>query len=161
MTIGQEFLKEVDAEFATSRRLIERVPSDKGQWKPHPKSSALGHLTQFLCVMPRIMSDIVHGVDLDLSAGPRYTFETTETLLRSFDENVATLRKTLAEARDTDFDGTWSVRAGQEVYDTSARKDALRNTINHFVHHRGQLTVFLRLLDVPIPQLYGPTADER
>ena len=161
MTIGQEFLKEVDAEFATSRRLIERVPSDKGQWKPHPKSSALGHLTQFLCMLPRIMSDIVHGVDLDLAVGPRYSFETTETLLQSFDENVATLRKTLAEAKDTDFDGTWSVRAGEEVYDTSARKDALRNTINHFVHHRGQLTVFLRLLDVPIPQLYGPTADER
>lgn len=161
MTIGQEFLKEVDAEFATSRRLIERVPSDKGQWKPHPKSSALGHLTQFLCVMPRIMSDIVHGVDLDLAAGPGYSFETTDTLLRDFDSNVATLRATLTAAKDTDFDGMWSVRAGDEVYDTSGRKDALRNTINHFVHHRGQLTVFLRLLDVPIPQLYGPTADER
>ena len=161
MTIGQEFLKEAEAEFATSRRLIERVPSEHAEWKPHPKSAPLGHLTQLICHLPKIMSDIVHGIDLDLSAGPGYTFEKTDTLLRDFDANVATLRATLTAAKDTDFDGTWRVRAGDEVYDTAARKDALRNTVNHFVHHRGQLTVYLRLLDVPIPQLYGPTADEK
>jgi DinB family len=160
MTIGQEFLTEVEGEFATSRRLIERVPSDRGQWKPHPKSSALGHLTQLVCRLPKVMSDIVNGIDLDLAAGPGYTFETTETLLRTFDANVAELRATLSAAKDADFDGQWRVRAGEEVYDTAVRKDALRNTINHFVHHRGQMTVYLRLLDVPIPQLYGPTADE-
>ncbi|HKP14637.1 MAG TPA: DinB family protein [Gemmatimonadaceae bacterium] len=161
MTVGQEFLQEVDAEFTASRRLIERVPSDRGQWKPHPKSSPLGHLTQFVCRLPKIMSDIAHGIDLDLKAGPGYTYETTETLLRTFDESVATLKATLAAAKDADFDGQWSVRAGKEVYQSAGRKDALRNTINHFVHHRGQLTVYLRLLDVPIPPLYGPTADER
>ena len=161
MTIGQEFLKEVEHEFASSRRLIERVPSDRGQWKPHPKSSALGHLTQFVCRLPKVMSDIVHGVDLDLAAGPEYSFETTETLLQDFDANVADLRATLAAANDADFDDTWRVRAGDEVYATAGRKDALRDTINHFVHHRGQWTVYLRRLDVPIPQLYGPTADER
>ena len=161
MTIGQSFLKEVDDEFKSSRRLIERVPSDKGKWKPHPKSAPLGHLTQLVCRMPKVMSDIVKGIDLDLAAGPGYSFEPTDTLLRDFDANVAALRRTLSKAKDTDFDGTWSVRAGAEVYDTAGRQDALRNTINHFVHHRGQLTVYLRLLDVPIPQLYGPTADER
>ena len=161
MTIGQEFLKEVDAEFTTSRRLIERVPSDKAQWKPHPKSSALGHLTQLVSWLPKVLSDIVHGTDLDLSAEPRYRFDATETLLRDFDANVATLRTTLTAAKDADFDGTWRVRAGENVLDTAGRKDAFRNTVNHFVHHRGQLTVYLRLLDVPIPQLYGPTADER
>jgi hypothetical protein len=161
MTIGQEFLKEVEAELSASRRLIERVPSDKATWKPHPKSAALGHLTQLVCRLPNVMSDIVKGIDLDLAAGPGYTFETTETLLREFDENVAGLRETLTAAQDADFDGTWNVRAGADIYDTAGRKDALRNTINHFVHHRGQLTVYLRLLDVPIPQLYGPTADEK
>ena len=161
MTIGEEFLKEVDGEFKASRRLIERVPSDKVRWKPHPKSSALGHLTQLVCRMPKVMSDIVKGIDLDLAAGPGYSFETTEVLLREFDANVAIVRATLAWSKDADFDGTWSVRAGKDVYDTAGRKDALRNTVNHFVHHRGQLTVYLRLLDVPIPQLYGPTADEK
>ena len=161
MTIGGEFLKEVEAELKASRRLVERVPSDKAQWKPHPKSAALGHLTQLVCRMPKVMSDIVKGIDLDLASGPGYSFETTEVLLREFDANVAELQATLAAAADADFDGTWNVRAGADIYDTAGRKDALRNTINHFVHHRGQLTVYLRLLDVPIPQLYGPTADEK
>jgi uncharacterized damage-inducible protein DinB len=161
MTIGQEFLKEVESEFKATRRLVERMPSDKARWKPHHKSSALGHLTQLVCRMPKVMSDIVHGVDLDLAAGPGYSFETTEVLLREFDANVAKAEATLAAAKDAEFDGTWNVRAGDDIYDTAGRKDALRNTINHFVHHRGQLTVYLRLLDVPIPQLYGPTADEK
>ena len=161
MTIGRSFLKEVEEEFKSSRRLIERVPDDKGQWKPHPKSSALGHLTQFVCRMPKIMSDIVKGIDLDLAAAPGYTFEATDVLLRDFDANVAELRRTLSGAKDADFDGTWNVRSGADVYATAGRQDALRNTSNHFVHHRGQLTVYLRLLNVPIPQLYGPTADER
>lgn len=161
MTIGAEFLKEIEEEMTASRRLIERVPGDKGTWKPHPKSSALGHLTQFLCKLPAIMADIVKGIDLDLKRGPGYSFETTEVLLADFDRNLAELRRTLSGARDADFDGSWSVRAGDDVYQTSGRKEALRNTINHFVHHRGQLTVYLRLLDVPISKLYGPTADEK
>ena len=162
MTIGQVFLKEVDAELNASRPLLERVPSDKVRWKPHQKSSPLGHLTQLVCRMPKVMSDIVKGIDLDLAAGPGYSFETTEVMLREFDANVAEVKATLTAATDADFDGTWSVRNGADIYDTSRRGDALRNTINHFVHHRGQLTVYLRLLDVPIPQLlYGPTADEK
>jgi hypothetical protein len=161
MPIGQEFLRELEAELAATRRLIERVPSSKGQWKPHPRSSALGHLAQLVCRMPKVMADIVKGVDLDLAAGPGYTFEPTDVLLREFDGHVTELRRTLANAPDDAFDGTWSVRAGEQVYDTAGRKDALRNTINHFVHHRGQLTVYFRLVEVPVPSLYGPTADER
>jgi hypothetical protein len=161
MTIGQTFLKEVEAELKASRRLIERVPSDKARWKPHLKSAALGHLTQLVCRMPKVMADIVKGIDLDLAAGPGYSFETTQELLREFDGNVAEVRATLDAVGDADFNGTWNVRAGTDIYDTAERQDALRNTINHFVHHRGQLTVYLRLLDVPIPPLYGPTADEQ
>ena len=161
MTIGQSFLKEVEAECKASRRLIERVPSEKGPWKPHPRSSALGHLTQLVCRLPKVMSDIVKGVDLDLAAGPGYSFEKTDVLLREFDANVAELRRTLSDAKDAAFEGTWNVRAGADIYDSAVRLDALRNTINHFVHHRGQLTVYLRLLDAPKPQLCGPTADER
>ena len=107
------------------------------------------------------MSDIVEGIDLDLAGGPGYSFEKIGVLLAEFDANFARVRATLASAEDTEFNGTWNVRAGAEIYDTAGRKDALRNTINHFVHHRGQLTVYLRLLEVPIPQLYGPTADEK
>lgn len=137
------------------------MPSDKGPWKPHPKSSALGHLTQLVVRLTGTFSDIVEGIDLDLAAGPPYSFETTEALVREFDDNVWRLRQTLASATDDVFSLTWNLRYGDQVLDTGQRRDVLRNTINHFVHHRAQLTVYLRLNDVPVPSLYGPTADER
>ena len=90
-----------------------------------------------------------------------YTFEPTEKLLADFDANVARLREVLGAAKAEDFTFGWNVRAGEQIYSSAVRKDALRNTINHFVHHRGQLTVYLREVEVPIPQLYGPTADEK
>ena len=82
MTIGQDFLAELDYELPATRKVIERVPSEKGAWKPHPKSSAFGHLTQLVARMPGTMRNIVRGIDLDLAASPPYTLETTETLLR-------------------------------------------------------------------------------
>ena len=161
MSIAQDFLAELDDELPATRRLLERVPGDKGPWKPHPKSSALGHLAQLVTRMPGVMADIVRGKDLDLAAGPPYTFESTETLLREFDAHVNEAREVLRMAPDCDFALTWSLRYADQVLDTGRRKDVLRNTINHFVHHRGQLTVYLRLNDVPLPSLYGPTADEQ
>lgn len=161
MSIAQDFISELDYELPATRRLLERVPSDKGPWKPHPKSSALGHLAQLVARMPGVMADIVRGVDLDLAAGPPYTFEPTETLLREFDAHAKETRDALSTAQDDDFALTWSLRYAEQVLDTGRRKDVLRNSINHFVHHRGQLTVYLRLNDVPLPSLYGPTADEQ
>ena len=161
MSIADDFIAELDYELPATRRLLERVPSDKGPWKPHPKSSALGHLAQLVARMPGVMADIVRGVDLDLAAGPGYTFEPTESLLREFDAHANAALDTLRSAHDEDFALTWSLKYGDQVLDTARRKDVLRNTINHFVHHRGQLTVYLRLNDVPLPSLYGPTADEK
>ena len=161
MSIAQDFLSELDYELPATRRLLERVPSDKGPWKPHPKSSALGHLAQLVTRLPGVMADIVRGIDLDLAAGPPYTFEPTETLLREFDDHVKEVREVLRTAQDDVFALTWSLRYADQVLDTERRKDVMRNTINHFVHHRGQLTVYLRLNDVPLPSLYGPTADEK
>lgn len=160
MSIAQEFISELAYELPATRKLIERVPSDKGPWKPHPKSSALGHLAQLVTRMPGVMTKIVRGIDLDLGAGPGYTFETTETLLRDFDGHVREANDALRSARDEDFELTWRLMHGDQVLDTGARKDVLRNTVNHFVHHRAQLTVYLRMNDIPLPCLYGPTADE-
>jgi hypothetical protein len=161
MSIAEDFISELDSELPATRRLLERVPSDKGPWKPHPKSSALGHLAQLVTRMPGIMADIVRGIDLDLAAGPPYTFEPTDALLREFDAHVKDVRELLLAARDEDFALTWNLRYAEQVVGTGKRKDVLRNTINHFVHHRGQLSVYLRLNDIPLPPLYGPTADEQ
>jgi uncharacterized damage-inducible protein DinB len=161
MAIAADFMAELSYELPATRTLLERVPDGKGPWKPHPRSSALGHLAQFVARMPAVMTKIVKGIDLDLAAGPGYSFETTATLLREFDDNVRELRATLEHAADADFALTWNLLYGGETVDTGIRKDVLRNTVNHFVHHRAQLTVYLRMNEVPLPCLYGPTADER
>ena len=161
MTIARDFLAELGYELPATRTVLERVPGDKGRWKPHPKSSALGHLAQLVSQMPKTMAKIVRGIDLDLADGPGYSFEPTETLLREFDANVTDVTSALEAAADEDFARTWRLLYSGQVLDTGTRKDVLRNTVNHFVHHRAQLTVYLRLNEVPVPRLYGPTADEQ
>lgn len=111
--------------------------------------------------MVGVLADMLEGKDLDLAAGPGYSFESTDTLLRDFDGNASRLRANLKKAKAGEWSRDWHVRAGDQVYDTSKRKDAFRNTINHLVHHRGQATVYMRLNEVKVPSLYGPTADER
>ena len=160
MSIGQDLLPEFDQEMATTRRLLERVPSDKAEWKPHAKSFPLGHLAQLVARMPGWLPNIVTETALDLSSGGQYTFEKTGTLLAEFDRNVREAREAFAKAADEDFAVKWSLKMGDRTLFTDTRQAVVRQTINHLVHHRGQLTVYLRLLDVPLPSIYGPTADE-
>ena len=107
MSIATDFIAELNNELPATRRLLERVPDGKGPWKPHPKSSALGHLAQLVARLPGVMTNIVTGVDLDLAEGPGYSFEPTETLLSEFDRNVEQLFASLAAANDADFALTW------------------------------------------------------
>ena len=160
-SLAREFMAELDAELKVTRRCVERIPSDKGQWKPHPSSAALGHLTQLICKMIGILANIPKGVDLNLATGVRYSFEQTSTLLAEFDANEKKLRAALAAVKPEDWSKQWRVLAGDQVLSTANRKDAMRNTINHVVHHRGQLTVYMRLADVKVPALYGPSGDEQ
>jgi uncharacterized damage-inducible protein DinB len=161
MTIAETLLPEFDQEMATTRRVIERVPGDKGQWKPHPKSFSLGHLTQLVATMPGWLTRMVRDTEIDLGKSPGYSYETTQTLLGQFDKLVRDARGAIAAAQDSDFDAPWSLKMNGQVLFTQPRGTAVRSTINHLVHHRGQLTVYLRLLDVPVPSIYGPTADEK
>ena len=162
MTIAETLLPEFDTEMATTRKVIERVPSDKGQWKPHPKSFALGHLAQLVATMPGWIVNAVTQTELDLkSGGTAYDFQATESLLSQFDKLVKEARQAIAGAKDRDFEVNWSLKMGEQVVLlTAPRGTIVRQHINHLVHHRGQLTVYLRLLDVPVPSIYGPTADE-
>lgn len=161
MSIAESLLPEFDQEMVTTRRLLERVPSAQGHWKPHPKSFALGHLAQLVSWMPGWIANTLRQTELDLATAPRYTFETTETLVRGFDKNVRDAREALALSKDPDFGVLWSLKHGDQVLFTGPRGAVVRTHISHLSHHRGQLTVYLRLLDVPIPSIYGPTADER
>jgi uncharacterized damage-inducible protein DinB len=160
-SIADAFLAELDQEMPTTRRLLERVPTEKGEWKPHPKSFALGHLAQLVATMPGWINTTVRGTELNLASGGGYSFESTATLVERFDKNVADTRAALAESKDADFSVPWSLKLGTQVLFTLPRLVVVRQHINHLCHHRGQLTVYLRLLDVPLPSIYGPTADEK
>jgi uncharacterized damage-inducible protein DinB len=160
-TISESFLAELEMEMPPTRRLLERVPSDRGTWKPHAKSFSLGHLAQLVARMPGWLIFTMNQTKLDLSAAQGYSLETTETLLAEFDRNVKEAREVLTLAADEDYMVPWSLAMGERVLFTMPRLAVMRQNINHLVHHRGQLTVYLRLLDVPLPSIYGPTADEK
>jgi uncharacterized damage-inducible protein DinB len=160
MSIADALLPEFDQEMASTRRVIERVPTDKGQFKPHPKSFSLAHLTQLVSGMPGWITNAVTQTSLELSGYPGYSNEKTEDLLKTFDRHVKEARQAIAAAKDSDYDVIWSLKRGEQVFFTAPRGVIVRQTINHLVHHRGQLTVYLRLIDVPVPSIYGPTADE-
>ena len=161
MTIADALLPEFDQEMGTTRRLLERVPSERSEWRPHPKSFPLGHLAQLVSRMPGWIANTLRDTKLDLLSGQNYSFETTESLLKGFDRNVGDARAAIRAAKDSDFKVMWSLTMGDQALWTAPRREVVRSHINHLIHHRGQLTVYLRLVDVPIPPIYGPTADER
>jgi uncharacterized damage-inducible protein DinB len=153
-------LAEFDREMASTRRLLERVPDEKGDWKPHEKSFPLGHLAQLVARMPSWYPMILDHPELDLSAGGSYTLEPTSVLLEEFDAGVEAARDALGRVTGDDLDAPWSLKLGPQVLSTQPKGEVARETLRHLSHHRGQLTVYLRLLDVAIPSIYGPTADE-
>lgn len=160
MTVAQELLAEFDGEMPSTRKLLERVPSDRGSWKPHPKSFSLGHLAQLVARMPSWLVPMLRDDKLDIGAGAGYTLEKTEALIAEFDRGVHDGHEALESASDRDLDVPWSLTHGSHVLFTMPRRIVVRQHLNHIVHHRGQLTVYLRLNDVPLPSIYGPTADE-
>ena len=160
MSMSELLLPEFDQEMATTRRVLERVPSDKGTWKPHPKSFSLAHLAQLVATMPGWIATTLKKTEIDLAASPGYSVQTTETLLGQFEQLVGEAHDALAASKDPDYQVPWSLRHGPNVLFTTPRGSAVRMHISHHVHHRAQLAMYLRLLDIPVPSIYGPTADE-
>ncbi len=162
MSISDTLIPEFDAEMANTRRALERVPMDKAAWKPHEKSMALGRLAIHLAELPGWVNVTVHTDELDFASGynpPKA--ETTEDLLALFDKNVSEARAALDGASDETWRKPWTLRNGDHVIFTMPKIVVQRAfTMNHIIHHRGQLTVYLRLNDVPVPSIYGPSADE-
>lgn len=160
MSMADTLLPEFDQEMATTRRVIERVPDDKPDWKPHPKSFSIAHLAQLLAGMPGWIGQTLTSTELDIASGAGYSVQSTSTLLKTFDENVRTTRAAIAATQDSDYDVPWSLKMQGNVIFTLPRGVVVRQHISHLSHHRGQMSVYLRLLDVPVPSIYGPTADE-
>lgn len=161
MAHSDSLLPEFDQEMAATRRVIERVPDYDPSWKPHPKSFSIAHLAQLLAWMPGWIENTMTTTELDLGGGAGYSNESTDALLELFDENVRAARNAIASAADADYDVPWSLKMNGHVIYTLPRRGVVRQNISHLSHHRGQMTVYLRLRDVPVPSIYGPTADEK
>ena len=154
-------LKEFDVEMATTRKLLERVPGDKGAWKPHQKSFSLGHLAQLVSGIPGWIGPTLREPHIDLAKSGGYSLQSTDELLKIFDANVQDARAALQSVTGAALDEPWSLKHGDRVLMTMPRGEVVRQHVSHLAHHRGQLTVYLRLIEVPLPSVYGPTADEK
>ena len=166
MTIAHSLLAEFDQEVGGTRRVLALVPDEHANWKPHDKSFSLGSLASHLANMPYWGMMTLTLPELDLN-GPaaqdaRAPFSTTAALLERFDMMLVDCRVALAASSDDAMLAMWTLKFGSTVFFTMPRIAVLRSTVlNHMIHHRGQLTVYLRMLDVPLPDLYGPTADTK
>jgi len=166
MPIAQSLLPEFDQEMASTRKVLERVPGEKWNWKPHEKSGSLGWLAAHVGTVPGWYTMTLKTENLDYAPvdGPQYEppkIESPQQLLAVFDKESKEARAALAQASDADFSVNWTLLAGGKEIFTMPRIACLRSMVmNHMIHHRAQLTVYLRLLNVPVPGLYGPSADE-
>lgn len=161
--IAQSLLPEFDHEFATARTHLERVPEDQPDFHPHEKSMTLSRLAGHVAEIATWTNTALDTDELDFAAGEYtpYIMTTREDLLATFDKNIAAAREALAAASDEMMMSPWTMRSGDEIYMTIPKVAVVRSWVmNHMIHHRAQLGVYLRLLGVPVPQSYGPSADE-
>jgi uncharacterized damage-inducible protein DinB len=156
-------LQELEAEAPVTRRVLERIPADRLSWRPHEKSMSAGQLAQHVASIPGSIGRIVQQDGMDVANRPMTypTCDTPEALLATFDDSVASLRATLQSLDDEQAVAPWRLHFGDREIFTRPRTSVLRTmAFNHWYHHRGELVVYLRLLDIPVPVVYGRSADE-
>ena len=161
MSFSEEYLPEFDHEMANTRKLLECVPEDKFAWKPHAKSMSLATLAGHISDMVEWADLVVSQDKLELAPGTVPQAPASKAaLMESLDKNVEKSRKAIADASDAHLAKNWDFLYGGHAIFSMPRTQVLRSVVmNHVIHHRGQLSVYLRLLDVPIPGMYGPSAD--
>jgi len=164
MAIKDAFIGELKHESTLTKKILERVPIDKKDWKPHEKSMTLGRLATHVAEISHWVSRVVTMDEFDflVQGFSSHTAASQEELMTIFTEKLNKAIADLQTADDESFNKNWTVRRGEQVLFTTPKKIAIRGWgLNHMIHHRGQLSVYLRLLDVPVPGMYGPSADEK
>jgi uncharacterized damage-inducible protein DinB len=163
MAIKESFLSELKQEEKATRKLLERVPGKSLSWKPHEKSFPLSRLASHIAELPGWISAILDYDELDFGK-VEFTppeISTPGDIMKIHEENMEKAVKSLEKSKDEDFSKMWTLRRNDRVFFTRPKDEVLKTfAYSHLYHHRGQLTVYLRLLDVPLPGVYGPTADE-
>jgi len=162
MTIIQQFSRQLEQEAQTTRKMLAIVPNDKYDWKPHEKSMTIKRLATHIAELPSWIKMTLTTDELDFAVNP-YEVEnvnTTGELLDYFERTLEESRAYLKEEYTDKLHEDWTLRSGETIYDVSPKIDVLRMSFSQIIHHRAQLGVYLRLLDIPIPGSYGPSADE-
>ena len=161
MSMTSALLQEFENEAATTRRVLERVPSDKLAWKPHPKSMSLGVLALHVAASPGVICGWANEDVTQFKGEPSPAPTSTDQILAAHDASVTKSKDILGKLGDEGLTKMWSAKVGDNTLMTMPKAALVRTIVmNHWIHHRGQLSVYLRLLDVPVPSIYGPSADE-
>lgn len=161
--LNQPFIEELKHEAASTKRMLERIPEDKFDWKPHPKSRTLGQLATHIAELPGFLNSILTKDQIDFANGDykHYQTKNQEELIKLFQDKIDEVLETLPNTGDEEMQADFTLRSGDHVIASVPRVIAIRSmALSHIVHHRGQLSVYLRLLDIPVPGMYGPSADE-
>jgi uncharacterized damage-inducible protein DinB len=166
MKLNELLLAEYDREVARSRKALEQMPEGKKEWKPHDKSLQFGYVAEMVATIPTWVEMIIRREELDIapqdgSQIKREVLNTRDDYLKAHDKASAAGRSALQSASDEDLMKPWNLLAGGNVVLTMSRHDMISDTLNHLVHHRGQMTVYLRLMGAKVPALYGPSADDK
>lgn len=160
----EALIAELKHESSLTRKMLERVPIEKASWRPHEKSMTLGRLATHVAEIPHWISEIINNNEYDFAAHPfaPHVAASQEELVGICDTRTEAALKDLAAADEADLGNIWTVRRGEQVFYSLPKKVAIRGWgMSHLYHHRGQLSVYLRLLDIAVPGMYGPSADER
>jgi uncharacterized damage-inducible protein DinB len=156
------FTNELVREAETTKKMLQRVPDDKYNWKPHERSMTVQRLVTHIAELPTWITMVLTTDELDFANNDYQTelITRTEDLINFFEKSLADGKQHLMEARDEQLSDNWTLRNGEKIYSTSPKSEVLRMVFSQIIHHRAQLGVYLRLLDIPIPGSYGPSADE-
>ncbi|HCY74382.1 MAG TPA: damage-inducible protein DinB [Ignavibacteriales bacterium] len=162
MLLTKIFLNELEMEAASTRKMLAIVPDDKYDWRPHPKSMTIRALATHVAEIPGWISSVMQNDVLDFANTPYNpkVINNTSQLLAHFDECVAAGKEVLVDANESKLNNRWIMKSGDDVFMDLSKAEAIRHSLSQHIHHRAQLGVFLRLLNIPIPGVYGPSADE-
>lgn len=162
LQLADLYSNEMQAEAPATRKCLERIPMSLFEYKPHEKSMALGYLALLVADIPNWIAYIVEKGEIDLATFPHFQSKNTEELVKHFDDNMQAAIKALKGiTNDRLINETFSLKNQGQLLFSSSKKDNVSSSINHWVHHRGQLTVYMRLNDIAVPSIYGPSADEK
>lgn len=162
MLLTKIFLNELEMEAASTRKMLAIVPDDKYDWRPHPKSMTIRALATHVAEIPGWISSVMKNDVLDFAKTPYSpkVINNTSELLAHFEDSVAAGKAVLVDANESKLNNRWVMKSGDDVFMDLSKAEAIRHSLSQHIHHRAQLGVFLRLLNIPIPGVYGPSADE-